>query len=269
VRRSEPRPESTGSSRPEASPRRERPRARAGPPTRPALPDPGAGPGSSAPIRPCRRDDLAVAGRNRAGPFRGQERGDVSLRPAAFQRRRAVERVSPRTDGLVRAPLPVGQVVAALMPGPRPVRDLVASPARRRPARSDARWYWSAARSSSCSGRAASRQRLAPRAVGRWSPISPGETLGVRVVERQRVEREVVRAEVERGTFSSRLPAVDGLTRDVVQEVQVDGADPGGPCLRHGRGHVLRGVAPAEAPQLRGVQALRAKRDPVHARRRE
>ena len=85
-----------------------------------------------------------------------------------------------------------------------------------------------------------------------------GEAFGIRVVEGESVERKVVRAQIECGA-QSRHPAVERLARDVIQQVQVYGADPGGPCLRHGRGHVLRGVAPAEAPQLGDVKALGAK----------
>ena len=65
--------------------------------------------------------------------------------------------------------------------------------------------------------------------------------------------------------FQSRLPARQRLAGHVVQQVQVDGLDAGDARLRNGRGHVRRGVAPAEAPQLGAVEALRTERDAVDA----
>src|SRR5207253_9592121 len=59
----------------------------------------------------------------------GRQRGQVAVeardRPAA---RGAVERMRPGSDRLVRSPLPVDLVVAALVSGSSPVADLVTTP---------------------------------------------------------------------------------------------------------------------------------------------
>ena len=91
--------------------------------------------------------------------------------------------------------LPVGEVVPALVAGPGPVRDLVAAEARRRPAaRRRAR---TAPRPGRRPGRGPPPRASAgrPDVVGRWSPERPGDALGIGVVERQRVGRDVVDAE--------------------------------------------------------------------------
>ena len=94
------------------------------------------------------------------------------------------------------------------------------------------------------------------------------EAFCIRVVESQGVEREVIGPQFQGGPQSG-LPTRDRLTRHVVQQVEVDGAEAGRTSRRHGRGHVLWGVAPAEAAQLARVHALGAKRDAVDTRGRE
>ena len=188
---------------------------------------------------------------------------------AAFQRRTAPSKAcAPGPTASYGSALPVGQVVAALMAGPRPVGDLVAAPAaRRQHVRGEAVLLRGAVVVLLATGRLAP----APCARGSGKVVArlAREALGVRIVERQRVEREVVRAEIEGGP-QCRLPAGDRLPRDVVQEVEVDRADAGRPCRRHGRGHVPRGVAPPEAPQLarRPCSARRMRRGSLPRRRR-
>ena len=71
-------------------------------------------------------------GSRRLRPVGWRERAQVTVEPRRVPApARPVERVRPRADRLVRASLPVGEVVAALVPGPRPVRDLVATEAGR------------------------------------------------------------------------------------------------------------------------------------------
>ena len=113
--------------------------------------------------------------------------------------------------------------MAALVPGPGPVADLVAAPAvlreahdrvvvhRRRPIVVLGRPRLLAP----AAGPAARRQVV---------PVRPGEALGVGVVEGQRVEREVVRRERQR-LVERDHPGRDRLVRDVVQQVEADRAD--------------------------------------------
>ena len=137
---------------------------------------------------------------------------------------RTVERMGARPDRLVRPALPVGEVVAALVARPRPVADLVAAPAVGR--RDGGRRGGTAPRRDPRPARRspASRQRRAPRRVGRWSPSGPVRPSAVGVVERQGIQREVVRLEVERG-FERVDPRVERAARDVVEQVEVDRGD--------------------------------------------
>ena len=159
--------------------------------------------------RPAPRS-AGAAGRQPAGG----ERGDLGVEPGGIPATRpAVERVRARADRLVRQPAPVGQVVPALVAGTRPVRDLVAAPAvGRKPVGRHAS-YCAAARSSSCSRRARSRQRRAPGGVGRWSPRGPGQSLCPRIVEGQGVEPEVVGRRVPAPRRASGAQRLDGLAR--------------------------------------------------------
>ena len=88
---------------------------------------------SPRPAAAARIDRLETAGRqSRLRPVGRRERGQVAVEPRRVPApARPVERVRPRPDRLVRASLPVGEVVAALVPRPRPVRDLVATEAGR------------------------------------------------------------------------------------------------------------------------------------------
>ena len=150
-----------------------------------------------APVGPT---SLGAAGRQSAGG----ERGDPGVEPRGVPAARpAVERVRTGADRLVRQAPPVGQVVPALVARTRPVRDLVAAPA--------------------CGGKPldgvlvlrgrtvlvllrAGAVAPASRAggVGRWSPAGPVRPSAARIVEGQRVEREVVRRQCERGVERAR-----------------------------------------------------------------
>ena len=95
--------------------------------------------------------------------------------------------------------------------------------ARRRSASS----YIAAARSSSW----LQPSPLAPasRAVGHGQVVAgePGDSLRIGVVQRQRVQREVVRLEGERGVERA-VPGLDRRAGHVVQEVEADRGDAGG-----------------------------------------
>ena len=143
--------------------------------------------------------------------------------------------------------VPVDEVVPALVPGPRPVRDLVAAePGRTQPLD----------RQPVLLGRAvlvllrgspspASDGR--PARVGRWSPERPGQPLVVRVVQRQGVRGDVVGRQ-GKGGVQRRRPRVrrTGPARRT-----------GGPARRtrspparasaSAVGHVRRPVPPAQA----------------------
>ena len=101
-----------------------------------------------------------------------------------------------RADALERQALPVREVVADLVPGPRPVRDLVAAVAGRGEAVLGERVLLGSA---VLVLTGASTLAPAPRAAGRREVVAARSALGVRIVERQRVQREVVRLEREGG----------------------------------------------------------------------
>ena len=145
-----------------------------------------------------------VRATGRQDRIRAGQGGDVAVQPGRVPATDdTIEGMGARPHGLVGTALPVGEVVAALVPGPRPVRDLVAAePGLRED--EVAWWYWAAARSSSWAGRARSRQRRAPDVVGRWSPTGPVSPSAIRVVEGQGVQRQVVRPELQRGVERGR-----------------------------------------------------------------
>src|ERR1035437_5454493 len=136
-----------------------------------------------------------------------------------------------RTYGLVWAALPVGEVVAALVTGARPVGYLVATPPVR--------------------GQKLERELVlvgGPIVVLLSAdPLTPlesaggcremvaslaGESLGAGVVERQGVQREVVGAERERPSKGA-LPSRHGLVGHVIEKVQAQGREAGGAGLGH------------------------------------
>jgi hypothetical protein len=82
-----------------------------------------------------------------------------------------------------------------------------------------------------------------------------GEPLGIGVVEDQAVQRQVIGPEGER-PFQALRPGRQRLARDVVQQVEVDGADPRRAGRRDGVADVRRGVTPAELAELAGMEAL-------------
>ena len=90
------------------------------------------------------------------------------------------------------------------------------------------------------------------------------QALGIRVVEREGVQRQVVRGQPQR-LAQGRLPALQRLARHVIEKIEIDRLESRGPRLRHGRDHVARRVAPPEAPQLRAIHALGTERDAVDA----
>ncbi len=126
------------------------------------------------------------------------ERPDIAVEaggvPAPVE---AVEGMGARPDGFDRTALPVGEVVPALMPGPGPVRQLVSTEAglgqamrrrggtSRRPGRRPG-------------PSAPARASVAPRRSSAGDRRPARSALGVRVVEDQGIQRQVVRAEAER-----------------------------------------------------------------------
>ena len=121
-----------------------------------------------------RIDRLRAAGRQAGrSPVGRGEGGEVAVEARRVPAPRdAVEGVGARPDRLVRPTLPVDEVVPALVPGPRPVADLVAVPAVLGQAvdgvvvlRRGTILVLGRAR--------VARQRRAPAVVGRWSPPGP------------------------------------------------------------------------------------------------
>ena len=97
-----------------------------------------------------------------------------------------------------------------------------------------------AARSSSWPGRARSRQRRAPGVRRQVVAVGAGQALGVGVVERQRVERQVVRREVE-GGVERRHPASRAVWSGTsYRRSRLTDRDPGLARLGDGVGDVAR-----------------------------
>ena len=181
------------------------------------------------------------------------ERGDVGIEPgrvpAADQ---AVEGVGTGPDGLVPGAAPS-------RPGCGGSRDPAgpSSTARSRGSRASAR---------RCDGEVVHRRRPGRRPARRASiapapgagrrrqviAVGPGQPLGVGVVEGQRVERQVVRRRGRAPRSRLSIQLAEGLTRDVVEEVEVDRADPGRAGGRDRVGDVDRRVPPTELAELRG-----------------
>ena len=140
---------------------------------------------------------------------RRAERPDVAVEPGGLPAPdRAVEGVRARTDGLDRSALPVGEVVAALVTGPGPVRQLVAAEAGPRPA--GARRGGTSRRHGRRPGRIAPvRASAAPRrssAGGRRSARSAPRRRGRRGSAR-RATGDPVRARARARGCRSRSPA--------------------------------------------------------------
>ena len=111
------------------------------------------------------------------GPVGRRERRQVTVEPRRVPPpARPVERVRARADRLVRPPLPVGEVVPALVPGPAPSsrsRSRGTRPRRAAPRRAS---YCAAARSSSCSSDRPRPPAARARARGQviaGRPVSP------------------------------------------------------------------------------------------------
>ena len=174
---------------------------------------------------------------------------------------RTVERVRARPDGLVRPALPVPEVVAALMAGPCPVADLVAAPAIG--GKSMDRVVILGCRAVLILRR---DREIAPatRAAGGRQVVAAhtGQALGVRVVESQRVQRQMIRPELE-GALERVHPPDQRAVGNVVEEVEIHRCD----AASAGRGDRVRDVgrlmAPAETAKLDRIEALGAVRDPV------
>ena len=92
-----------------------------------------------------------------------------------------------------------------------------------------------------------------------------GQTLGVGVVERQRVDREVVGLEPQR-RVERRAPVLDRLARDVGEQVEPDRSDAGRPRTEDRIGHIRHPVTPAEPAQQPLIEALRPDREARHTR---
>ena len=157
------------------------------------------------PSAPTRRRARARRGTRRAAPRSSAGPPRRTRAPPARPPRTGV---APSRRGCGGSRARAGPSSRSRSRGSRPRRG-----ARRRCA------YCAAARSSSCSSIAFVRQRRAPGRVGRWSPSRPGEPLRVRVVEGQRVRRDVVGAERERGV-ERRRPGRLALPGHVVQQVE-------------------------------------------------
>ena len=125
--------------------------------------------------------------------------------------------------------------------------------------------YCAAARSSSCSSIAFVRQRRAPALRGQVVAGRPGQPLRIRVVEGQRVGRDVVRRERER-RVQRRRPGLLALPGDVVQQVERHRPDARLASLGDRGLDVPRAVSSAQPPQQPVIERLRAQRDPRHAR---
>ncbi len=225
---------------------------------------PGAARGSS-PRRPRHR--------HRPGPRRPAAAAAPSRRPgpAPPGSRRGAPRSSggptpsnawaPGPTASYGSAQPVGEVVAALVARSRPVRDLVAAEARRRPGGRRR------ARTARPPGRRPARRPPTPatggrpRVVGRWSPSGPGDPLAIGVVEGQRVGRDVVEAQRER-RVQRRRPRVLGLPGDVVQQVDRHGRRcPPARASATASATSRRPVAPAQPTQELRIERLRAERE--------
>ena len=88
-----------------------------------------------------------------------------------------------------------------------------------------------------------------------------GEALGIGIVERQRVQGEVVGLERQRGR-KRRLEPLEGLSGRVVQEVEIDRLNSGIARSANRGLDVLNAMATAEPPQLGIVERLGPIRDP-------
>ena len=95
----------------------------------------------------------------------------------------AIEGVRAGPDRLVRPALPVGQVVPALVPGPRPVRDLVAAEPGVGQGHDGVVVLGRGAVLVLPGADAARASGARPCVVGRWSPSGAGQALGIGVVE--------------------------------------------------------------------------------------
>ena len=200
----------------------------------------GAGRGSAARTRRSRRrrppSRRAAGGPRRAPRATGRTRASFQRRSGRRTRARPGRRASNGSA------LPVREVVPGLVPGPRPVRDLVVAVARGGQA---------ILGKGVLLGRAvlvlpgASTLAPSPRAARHGQVIA---ALGV--VERQRVQRQVVRLECE-GGVERRGPRSDGLAGRVVQQVDVHRRDPGRSRLPDGGRDVVRASAAVPAPAAR------------------
>ena len=154
--------------------------------------------------------------------------------------------------------------MAALVTGPGPVRDLVAVEAGcpeslDRVLVGDRRPFVVLIGSGALApapGARASRQVVAERS---------GQSLGIRVVERQGIGRYVVGSEADRGRECP-LPGRSELAGHVIEQVERDRPDARPPRFRDRLIDVRGAVATTEAPQLVRVERLRTDREAGDAR---
>ena len=148
---------------------------------------------------------------------------------------------------VVRA-VPVREVVARLVAGPREARDLVA----REPRRLERSTVTSAIAASSSSATGARRPlaRQAKNGVASSYVSEYAETWG-------RAERE------RRGEV--RLPVGDGAARNAEDEVEAQVVEARLARRRDGRADVLDRVVASERPEMRGRERLRAEGEPRDA----
>ncbi len=92
-----------------------------------------------------------------------------------------------------------------------------------------------------------------------------GQSLCIEIVERQRVERQVIWAK-SKGRLEGAGPGVEGLAWDVVQQVEADARDPGPASLGHGVDDVRCRVSSAERSDLPIDHRLRSDRKSGDAR---
>ncbi len=219
------------------------------------------------------RSAMAVGSVDLVGPARWQpargERGDVAVEPGGVPGtlQVTVRRMRTRAQGQVRTTAPVQQVVPALVSGTGQIGDLVAPQA------------------SHC-GQLVCQQlhlgrallgllRCCTRAPRVCTPgdrqmvaIGARQALGIRIVQRERVGREVLRGQGQHGCERG-PPRVQALTGDVGQQVETDRVEPGRACRLDGGYDVAGTMTPSQPLQLPVLHRLRTDREPVHTGRAE
>ena len=135
-----------------------------------------------------------------------QPQGEHAMTGLVPAPRDAVERVRSRTDRLVRAALPVHEVVTALVTGPAPVGDLVAAIARRAQSIHGQLVVLGRAVIGLLGDRGLP-PATSPRSSRQVIAQRTGQPLAVRIVQRERIGRDVVRDQ-RQGRIQSARPGL-------------------------------------------------------------